>query len=114
MKRAHNRELAQRINRAYSLLEKDMSSADVVDALKKQYGVSRVQAYRYMQRAKKNPKPIPVPEQSVVFTVKLEPRLIGRIKSVASSMGLSISNVVKMAMEEFLSKRDRGSKNQTS
>jgi len=91
-----------------------MSSAEVVDALRTQYGVSRIQAYRYMQRAKKNQKPIPVPEQSVVFTVKLEPSLIGRIKSAASSMGLSISNVVKMALEEFLSKRDRGSKNQTS
>lgn len=114
MKRAHNRELAQRINRAYSLLEKELPSAEVLDALIKQYNVSRIQAYRYMQRAKKNPKPIPVPERSVVFTVKLEPSLIGRIKSAASSMGLSISKIVKMALEEFLSKRDRGSKKETS
>ena len=114
MKRSQNKELAQRINRAHALLEKQILSANVVDCLMNRYGVSRVQAYRYIQRAKENRKPIPVPEHSVVFTVKLEPGLIARIKAMASSKGLSISKVVKMALEEFLSKRDRGPKNETS
>lgn len=107
-------ELAQRINHAYALLKKERSSAEILDSLMKQYGVSRIQAYRYMRLAKENQKPIPVPEPSVVFTVKLEPSLIRRIKAVASSMGISISKVVKMALEEFLSKPERGEKKETS
>jgi len=107
-------ELAQRINHAFTLLGKGLSSAEVLDALTKQYGVSRVQAYRYVQVAKKNQSLIPIPESSVVFTVKLGPSLIKRVKTTASSMGISISVVVKMALEEFLSKPDRGEKKETS
>ena len=107
-------ELAQRINHAFTLLKEDLSSSEVLDSLIKQYGVSRVQAYRYVRLAKKNQHFIPVPEPSVVFTVKLGPSLIKGIKAAASSMGLSISTVVKMALEEFLSKPDRGEKKETS
>jgi hypothetical protein len=107
-------ELAQRINQAFTLLGKGLSSAEVLDALTKRYGVSRVQAYRYVQVAKKNQGLVPIPESSVVFTVKLGPSLIKLVKSTASSMGLSISTVVKMALEEFLSKPDRGTKKETS
>lgn len=114
MKRSQNMELAQRANHAFILLRKDMSSAEVLDALIKRYGVSRVQAYRYVQMAKKNQGLIPIPESSVVFTVKLGPSLIKSIKATASSMGLSISTVVKMAFEEFLLKPDRGEKKETS
>ena len=114
MKRSQNQELAQRINRAYALLKKDMSSEGILDSLMQEYGVSRIQAYRYLRQARENQEPVPVPEQSVVFTVKLNPSLIKGIKAAASSMGLSISKVVKMALEEFLSKPDRGEKKETS
>lgn len=107
-------ELAQRTNHAFTLLKKDLSSAEVLDALVNRYGVSRVQAYRYVGLAKKNQDFIPIPEPSVVFTVKLAPSLIKRIKSTSSSMGLSISTVVKMALEEFLSKPARGKKREAS
>lgn len=114
MRRSQNMELAQRINHAYTLLKKDIPSSEIVNALIKQYGVSKIQAYRYIRSAKENQKHIPVPESSVVFTVKLAPSLIKRIKATASSMGLSISTVVKMALEEFLSKPNRGKKNEAS
>ena len=107
-------ELAQRVNRAYALLEKDISSERILDSLMEQYGVSRVQAYRYLRQARENRKLVPIPEQSVVFTVKLDPSLIKGIKVAASSMGLSISKVVKMALEEFLTKPDHGKKKKAS
>lgn len=103
-------ELAQRINSAHALLKKEIPPSEVTDALIKEFGVSRVQAYRYIRQARKNLKPVPVPEPSVVFTVKLEPGLIRRVKVAAASMGLSISKTVKMALEEFLAKPDRGKK----
>lgn len=107
-------ELAQRVNLAYSLLKKEMSSSDILATLINQYGVSRIQAYRYLRLAQKNQGPVPVPESTTVFTVKLEPGLIKGIKAAASSMGLSISKVVKMALEEFLSKPDRGKRKEAS
>jgi len=107
-------ELAQRVNYAFTLLKKNIPSTEVLESLTRQYGVSRVQAYRYVRIAKKNQTLIPIPESSVVFTVKLAPSIIKGIKAAASSMGLSISTVVKMALEEFLSKPDRGKKQQTS
>ncbi|MCG8307108.1 MAG: hypothetical protein MI975_06910 [Cytophagales bacterium] len=114
MSRSQNIELVQRINHAFTLLGKGFSSVEVLDALINQYGVSKVQAYRYIQTAKKNQDLIPIPEPSVVFTIKLAPSLIKRIRATASSMGLSISTVVKMALEEFLSKPARGEKRETS
>ena len=107
-------ELAQRINYAYTLLKENIPSTEILESLTRQYGVSRVQAYRYVRMAKKNQALIPIPEASVVFTVKLAPSLIKGVKAVASSMGLSISTIVRMALEEFLSKPDRGKKQQTS
>lgn len=106
-------ELAQRINHAFTMLKKELSSSEILDALVKRYGVSRIQAYRYVRLAKKNQGLIRVPEPPAVFTVKLGPSLIKGIKAAASSMGLSISAVVSIALEEFLSKPGRGEKKET-
>jgi G:T/U-mismatch repair DNA glycosylase len=114
MKRSKNMELAQRINYAYFLLKKDIPSSEILESIKRQYGVSRVQAYRYIRSARENHSLIPIPESSVVFTVKLGTSLIKRIKATASSMGVSISTVVKMALEEFLSKPNCGKKKEKS
>jgi len=53
-------------------------------------------------------------EASVVFTVKQPPGLINRIKKFASSKGISISKVVRTALEEFLAKKDHGKKGETT
>jgi len=50
----------------------------------------------------------------VVFTVKQPPGLINRIKKFASSKGISISKVVRTALEEFLAKKDHGKKGETT
>jgi hypothetical protein len=107
-------ELAQRVNHAYMLLKKATSPSEILEVLIKQYGVSRIQAYRYIRLAKAGQGPMLILEPSVVFTVKLEPSLIKRVKAVASSMSLSISKLVKMALEEFLSKHDRGEREKAS
>jgi metal-responsive CopG/Arc/MetJ family transcriptional regulator len=55
-----------------------------------------------------------VPERSVVFTVKLPPTLIQRIKKLSNSRRLSISKVVHTALEEFLAQKDHVQKGETS
>lgn len=105
MKRSENSELAERINQAYSLLEQQEPHILIVSSLMDTYGVSQIQAYRYVHQAKSQKEKLAIPEGSVVFTVKLPPSLICRVKEFAVSQGTSISKVVSMALEEFLLKR---------
>ena len=76
--------------------------------------VSPIQAYRYIQLAREINQKMGIPESSVVFTVKLPPTLIRRIKKLSGSKGLSISKVVHTALEEFLAKKDHAKKGETS
>jgi predicted DNA binding CopG/RHH family protein len=78
------------------------------------YGVSQIQAYRYIQQAEEIKGKLPIPETSVVFTVKLPPTLINRVKKFARSKGMTISRVVRTALEEFLARKDHGKKGETS
>lgn len=107
MKRSQNSELAERINQAHSMLEQQKSHTSIVEQLMDTYGVSQIQAYRYVQQAREHKQKLVIPENSVVFTVKLPPSLILRVKEFALSQGTSISKIVRMALEEFLSKKQR-------
>ena len=78
------------------------------------YSISQIQAYRYVQQAKENNGKVPVPEASVVFTVKLPLSLINRIEKFAGYKRMSISKVVRNTLEEFLAKKEHGKKEETS
>jgi len=108
MKRSQKSELAERINQAFTLLRKGVPDSQIVDQLMKKFGVSKIQAYRYVQQAKSNKEPMVVPEATIVFTVKLPPSLINRVRSFASFKGISISKVVRVALEDFLAQKDHG------
>jgi hypothetical protein len=114
MERAQNSELARRINGTFTLLQKGKPQPQIVEWLMDKYGVSQIQAYRYIQLAREINEKMVVPESSVVFTVKLPPTLIRRIKKLSKSRKLSISKVVHTALEEFLAKKDHVQKGETS
>lgn len=114
MERSQNSELVKRINQAFILLHKGTDSSQIVERLVKKYGVSQIQAYRYVQQAKENNGKMAIPETAVVFTVKLPPTLINRVKKFARSKGLPISKMVRTALEEFLAKQDHVKKEETS
>ncbi len=114
MERSRNMELAKRVNQAYGLLQKEQPQSQVIEHLMKKYGVSQIQAYRYVQQAKEMKTKMAIPEASVVFTVKIPVSLIARIKKFASSKGMSISKVVSAALEDFLAKKDHGQKREAS
>src|SRR3954452_15279537 len=114
MERSQNMELAKRVNQAYGLLQKEQPQSQVIERLMRKYGVSQIQAYRYVQQAKEMNQKMAIPEASVVFTVKIPTSLIARIKKFASSKGMSISKVVSAALEDFLAKKDHGQKREAS
>jgi len=110
MERASKPELAQRINRAFSLLEKKVAHQQVIQLLKEEFGVSDIQAYRYIQQAKKNTTLLPIPESTKIFTTKLALSLIAKIKVFSKSVGIPINQVISHALEDYLTKQGNGQK----
>lgn len=107
-------ELAKRINQAYALLKKEQPPSQVIEHLMKRYGVSQIQAYRYVQQAKQINGKLAIPEASVVFTVKIPSSLSARIRKFANAQRMTISKVVSAALEDFLAKKDHVQKRETS
>ena len=104
MSRASARERTRRVNQALDLLKKKTSPPEVVASLVTQFDLSARQAYRYLHDAQRLAQPLAVPEAKTVFTVKLPPRLIQRVRRRARARGQPISEVVTAALQEFLTK----------
>jgi len=111
MVKSSNKERARRINAAHSLIKKYNTIAQAVNAMIARYGISKRQAYRYIHEAQKIGSHIPIPEPKIAFTVKLNPKLIQKLRQYSIQSGRSLSEVVTLALETFLRKgRGRGKK----
>jgi hypothetical protein len=91
-------EQARRVNLTLSLLRQQTSSSEVLKALIVRYGLSRRQAYRYLQEAQQSASPLPIPEPKAVFTVKLPHSLIPQVRQQARQQRCSISQWVERAL----------------
>jgi hypothetical protein len=110
MRRSPDSEFAERINAALSLVKGGSSRDKAVAEMMARFGVSRRQAYRYMEAAQKAKRDVPVPERKVVFSVKLPESLVSRLRDFASSTGESLSAAVARALKAFLERRGHGRK----
>lgn len=109
MTRTTNPERAQRINMALALIKSKASFSEVATALVKRYGISKRQAYRYVQEAQQIGKQVPVPDKKMAFTVKISRGLIRAVRQYANSTGKTLSEIVSQALEAFLQNgRGRG------
>jgi len=77
--------------------------AEAARALAGRFGCSVRQARRYAEQAARVGRAA-VPQEMVVFTVKLPAGLAGRVRAHARQAGLTISAVVTQALEEFLAR----------
>ncbi len=102
MARSPNSERAKRINAALALKMKKKSSAEAAATLADEYGISRRQAYRYVNEAEKTGKEVPIPDTKIAFTVKLSKNLIKALRKYAKNTGTSLSEIVTQALESFL------------
>jgi predicted HicB family RNase H-like nuclease len=73
-----------------------------LEGLVARYGLSRRQAYRYLQEAQQATSPLPVPEAKAVFTVKLPRSLILKVRQQAQQQRGSISLWVERALRREL------------
>ena len=97
---------AQRVNAAADLLADGASPVDAASVLATRFGVSTRQARRYVDQAASTGRRS-VPQTNVVFTVKLPPALVARVRRRAARSGVTISALVAEALTEFLSPQHR-------
>jgi hypothetical protein len=106
-RRARADQVAKRINTATELLGSGLDVIDATRALARRHHLSERQARRYVERAR-DEGAVEVPRAKVVFTVKLPPGLVRRVRRVARSTGQSISALVSEALVEFLDRHHGG------
>jgi hypothetical protein len=100
-------EYSMRINAAVQLVEAGVSVAEAARVLAGRFGVSQRQARRYVDQAGAGGR-MPVPEPSVVFTVKVPAVLAERVRAHAHDSATTISAVVTRALSEFFTRGRRG------
>jgi len=107
--RAGGAEYAVRVNAAAELIRAGMPTVQAAGVLAARWGVSTRQARRYLAQAAHGGL-VPVPEASVVFTVKLPASLAVRVRQHAHEAGVTISAVVAKALSELVARgrRQRG------
>src|SRR5437879_10101218 len=99
-RRAQARQYAQRVNRTLALLKRFAVPA-VMRELVRRYHVSLRQARRYVDVAQQHSRGVPVPEPTVVFTVKLPVGLVRRVRARARATGTYLSVLVARALEDW-------------
>ncbi|MGA8556294.1 MAG: hypothetical protein WB630_17905 [Candidatus Acidiferrales bacterium] len=107
MHRATAARKAQRLNRARELLRRFDHLPHAVGQLVQDCGVSRRQAYRYLQQAQHLKEPVPVGDPKVAFTVKLSRKLVRHLRMFATRTGVSLSEIVSRALLAALPQRRR-------
>lgn len=102
MARSTDAQKAERLNAAHSLLVRGVSVADAVVSLSRQFGLSRRQAYRYLQEAEVIGQAVPLVAPSVPITVKVPANVVRDVRAYAVLSGLTISEIVTRAITAFL------------
>lgn len=95
-------EYAHRVNEAMELLEGGTPTTEVAEQLAQRHAVSVRQGWRYVREATERCVPLEVPEQKVVFTVKLPESLAERVRAGAATRGQTLSALVSEALEAWL------------
>ena len=95
-------EQVERINRAVKILKRVGSQTKAIEHLRKEYGVSRPQAYRYVIEAARIGKALPVPERKEVVTIKLPVSIINQLRQLGKYWKESISVIVTKSLEVYL------------
>jgi len=99
---------AERLRAARRLLADEIGMAEAAVALSRTFGLSRRQAYRYLELARAGAPPLAA-ENSVAITFKMPESLARGLRAHATARGVTTSEVVRQAVAAFLvAKRRHG------
>ena len=107
MIRSTRTQKADRLRAARRLLADGTGMAEAAMALSREFGLSRRQAYRYLELARAGGPAAPVAENSITITLKMPKSLAGDLRAHASKHELTTSEVVRRAVSAFLAAKRR-------
>ena len=102
MTRSTDAQKAERLNAAHRLLARGIDLATAATALSREFGLSRRQAYRYLEEAEAIGHPVPVREPSVPITFKIPGSVMRDLRSYSADSGLTLGEIVARAISTFL------------
>ena len=97
---------AERLRAARRLLADEIGMAEAAVALSRTFGLSRRQAYRYLELARAGAPPLAA-ENSVTITLKMPESLARGLRAHAIARGVTASEVVRQAVAAFLAAKRR-------
>jgi hypothetical protein len=89
---------AKRLNYAREVWEETEDLPAAVKRLMQECQIGRRQAYRDLRRARRLKGPVPIPDASISFTVKLSRGLADRVRAHAATTDRTISEIVSRAI----------------
>lgn len=102
MGRSTDVQKAERLNTAHSLLARGTGMAEATMTLSQKFGISRRQAYRYLQEAQAIGHAVPVVAPSVPITLKLPAHIVRDVRAYSVISGATLSDIVTRAILAFL------------
>jgi Arc/MetJ-type ribon-helix-helix transcriptional regulator len=106
MIRSTRAQKAERLRAARRLLADEIGMAEAAMALSRAFGLSRRQAYRYLELARAGAPAAPA-ENSVTITLKMPESLARGLRDHASKRGVTTSEVIRQAVLAFLAAKRR-------
>ena len=101
--RSTEAEQARRLNRAMILLKQLRSHPKAIKCFQTEYGVSRPQAFRYVQEAEKLGVPVTVPEEEKeMIVVKLPMSIVKRLRMLKRKKKESIVGIITESLGIYL------------
>lgn len=103
MTRSTQAQKAERLNLAHGLLAEGQSMTEAATVLSRELGLSRRQAYRYLQAAQDLDYPVIAPAASIPITLKIPNDIVSDLRAHAKTSGLTMGEIVARAVSTFLS-----------
>ena len=101
MARSTQAQRAERMRAAQELLARGISIAGAAVVLSRDFGLSRRQAYRYLEEAQAVAPA--VAEASLTITLRVPSSIVRELRAYSVSNGLSLSEILRRAILAFLS-----------
>lgn len=102
MSRSTKVDKAWQLNAAHRLLQGNTPLPQAAQSMSREFGLSRRQAYRYLEEAAALGHAVPVVEPSVAVTLKIPANTVRALRAYARSSGLTIGEIVTRALSAFL------------
>jgi hypothetical protein len=102
MSRSSQVQKVTRLNAAYRLLAQGMSLTEAATTLARDGGISRRQAYRYLEQARQFKRPIEVVEPTLPVTFKIPADVIRALRKYATDHKVTMSEVVTRAIADWV------------